>query len=156
MKVATSLLLLFSLLFTASCAVRATLETDITEISLGVAGCADDCPRFRATLFSDGRVEYFGEENAPFVGKWTASIPVEDFALLARLVNEQHYFTFLTTYGEPGTHFGPVTTSVLRNGVRKTVVDHGYNRPQGPLPLQWIEAAIEVVLRRAENWTKTD
>lgn len=156
MKYATFVFVLLSLTLLSSCATGPARTAGISEISLEHAGCADDCPRFRATLFRDGRVDYFGQDNAPFAGKWTARIPVHDFALLAQLVEQQNYFVLQAQYGEPGTHFGPITTSVVRNGVRHTVIDHGYHKPEGPLSLQWVEAAIEVVLRRAGNWTKSD
>lgn len=149
----TAVMMLLCVLFASACSHLSSTHK-ITQVSITQAGCGEECPRYSATLHADGRVDYSGEAAVPFVGEWGATMQPGDFKLLADLMAREQYFAFRDIYGEEATHYGPTTTSAVRGGVRKTTVNHGVLNPAGPLSLQWIEAAIEIVIRRAENWTQ--
>ena len=119
-------------------------------------GCVDPCPAYRAKFTSSGGVEFEGNEESPLTGSWKGHVSVEDFDALVTLALQLGYQSFEERYGEPGLHFGPVRTSLVIDGTRKSVTDHGFYHPQGPLHLQWVEAAIDVLLhQRVEGWERT-
>lgn len=62
------------------------------------------------------------------------------FKQLCSLINSERYFELSDTYGEGVMDSVEVTSSVLKNGVRKTVVNRA---EKGPIELWGIEMAIE-------------
>ena len=62
------------------------------------------------------------------------------FEQLCRLIDNERYFELSDTYGEGVMDSVEVTSSVLKNGVRKTIVNRA---EKGPIELWGIEMAIE-------------
>ena len=147
--------LTIALLLTGCGTASTRRSSSITEITIERA--ASPCGDFgyTATLTSEGIVSYSGSDSAPMPGAWRSTIPIDDFRELAAFIERQGYFDFAESYGEPGTHFGPTKTSAVKGGVRKATTNYGYYKPAGPLRLQWIETAIDTVVRnRTDNWER--
>lgn len=148
-----ALVLVFLVFATASVGQPASSSsTRISEITLEKYGCSPPCYSYKATLRRDGTATYIGIQLTTRQGEWQGTILSTDFDELAKLITQLDYFKFQEQYGNVGTHFGPVITSVVRDGSRKTVADHGRFNPAGPLKLLWIQAAIEVVLDSVKDW----
>ncbi len=145
--------LLLCLLWFPGC--TSTRARSITEISIERTGCTDPCPAYRAVLRRDGTVEYHGNDQAPLPGYWIGRLTSVDFDELSRVIVQHGFLDMAPQYGDVGLHFGPVVTSIVTNRGVKRVKNYGFYGPSGPLQLQWIEAAIDVVIEnRVERWER--
>jgi hypothetical protein len=74
------------------------------------------------------------------------------FGRLARLAETQGFFEFGDSYWRNITHGASITTSVVKDGVRRSVQNYA---EAGPFGLWEIENLIRGVIADAE-WTKTE
>jgi hypothetical protein len=157
MRITGSLLALLMIAGCTDMLTRRSAGREITEIGIKRSTCGEDCPAYEAVITRDGVVHYTGASDAGFPGSWTAKVPVRDVDELAALFDDERerFFEFQDQYGEPGSHFGPVVLSIVRNGRRKTVVNYGFHRPAGPFRLQWLECAVTVLVEhRSSGWSE--
>lgn len=73
------------------------------------------------------------------------------FEQLCKLIDSERYFELSDAYGEGVVDGGDVTTSVLKNGARKTILNRA---EKGPIGLWGIEMAIEGAVATA-SWEST-
>lgn len=145
--------------FILNCRSQTTTELSegvpqITEITLErtYSGCTD-CRAYRVvisnrskTLVDSVPVHFTNlKTNETQEGK----LPTSTFEQLSRLIDRQRYFELANAYGEAVMDSVTVTTSVLKNGVRKTVINRAEN---GPIELWGIEMAIEGAVASV-NWS---
>ena len=120
----------------------------VTEIGLERTPCYGECPVYSVILKSDGTVKYVGTEHVARKGTHTGEISIWDFNQLAEFAVESGYMKFESTYDAPITDLPAAYTTVVMNGKRKLVRNHG---GLGPVRLWVFEQAIDATLQQA-HW----
>lgn len=125
----------------------------ITEITLErtYSGCTD-CRAYRIVI-SNHSTPLVDTVSVTFTNLKTnqtqeGNLPRSTFEQLSKLIERQRYFELSNAYGEAVMDSVSVTTSVSKNGVRKTVIDKA---EMGPIELWGIEMAIEGAVANV-NW----
>lgn len=148
-------------LFVVSCRNQTTRQSpeapcSITEITLErtYSGCTDCRPyKIIVTNRSGNSDETVAvaltdlKTNQTRQGKLHKST----FEQLCKLIDTEHYFELSDTYGEGVVDSGDVTTSVLKNGARKTILNRAEKAPIG---LWGIEMAIDGAIATV-SWQST-
>lgn len=130
----------------------ASLENQITEISLERQECFGTCPVYKVVLRKDGTATYTGVKFVPRMGEYRGKVYAYEyyFITLAKLIRSQGYFDLKDNYSSGWTDQDTVITSVVERGRRKTVVNYGN---AAPIKLWGIEMAIDGVVERIQ-WEK--
>ena len=141
----------------------------VSEISLDMR-TALYCIDYRAVLHANGSVQLWSEKCREKAQRRPKHVPSGDFQIfceiksgtvdrygdafgrLARLAEAQGFFEFGDSYWKSITHGASITTSVVKEGVRKSVENYA---EAGPFGLWEIESVIRGVLADAD-WTKTE
>jgi hypothetical protein len=63
-----------------------------SEVTLQRGPCFGTCPTYVVTLHADGRIEWDGQGNVRVTGRGRANVAAKQFAELARIVDEVHFF----------------------------------------------------------------
>jgi hypothetical protein len=132
------------------------IESDshgITEFGIERTECFGRCPQFTLRLFADGRVEYYGVRNVEHVGKWTGRLPSHYFRKVAHYVAEMQFTELSDTYHSLVTDSPTVYTTVVIDGVRKTISNEGL---AGPPKLWALEELIELGWRNTLDKKQLD
>ncbi|HEX4641375.1 MAG TPA: DUF6438 domain-containing protein, partial [Chthoniobacterales bacterium] len=125
----------------------ARAESSITSITLERTMCFGSCPVYRLAVRSSGRVEFDGKAFVREKGKRTAQISAQDFARLAKKIEEINFFGLDKRYDGKGPDGTGVTVTDLPT--RKTTVTKGRetktveNYFQGPPGLKELEDLID-------------
>jgi hypothetical protein len=130
----------------------ASLENQITEISLERKECYGGCPVYKVVLRKDGTATYTGIKYVPRMGEYRGKSYAYDyyFVTLAKLIRSQGYFDLKDNYSSGWTDQDTAITSVVDRDRRKTVVNYGN---AAPIKLWGIEIAIDGVVERIQ-WEK--
>jgi Domain of unknown function (DUF6438) len=130
-----------------------TLE--ISAITLKHQGCTDaelKCPVYDVTFRSDGTATYVGYANDDFIGTHTATYPKEDFANIARYVEQEHFFAMPSAF-----QTGPVEETIVfqvdtSEGSRAVTT---YNWPSTPAGLRTLHALVYHLVYQVE-WDEVE
>jgi uncharacterized protein DUF6438 len=114
----------------------------IQQISIRRTACFGTCPIYDFTLTRRGRATFNGVSWAPMDGRYRATIDSADFALLARTLAENGFFTLDTAYVQDVTDMP--TTFICARFLRLTRCIRYYGGI-GPSPIARLEAAIDSV-----------
>jgi len=121
----------------------------ITEIGLERGGCYGTCPIYTLVLKSDGTFTYKGVQFVEKLGVFSGTIPVYRFNQLAQFLKDSGYMNLQDGYGEIGDDRETVYTTVVMNGKRKIVMNHGSG---GPSTLWAVEQLIDLALANEAIW----
>jgi hypothetical protein len=117
----------------------------ITEITLErTFSVCTDCPAYKIILTkesanSDKSIVVVVSDLKTNLSR-QGTLNEATFRQLCRLIDRERYFELSDAYGEGVMDSVEVTSSVLKNGVRKTIVNRA---EKGPIELWGIEMAIE-------------
>jgi hypothetical protein len=116
----------------------------VTEITLErTFSVCTDCPAYKVVLGQQSRTaDSIAVALTDLKTNRTrqGTLNKSTFDQLCRLIDSEHYFELSNAYGEGIVDTGDVTTSVLENGIRKTILNRG---EKGPIGLWGIEMAID-------------
>lgn len=118
----------------------ASRTAEISAITLKHQGCADaelKCAVYDVTFRSDGTATYTAYANDDFIGAHTATYPKQDFANIARYVEQEHFFAMPSAI-----RIGPVDETIVfqvdtSEGSRTVTT---YNWPSTPPGLRTLHA----------------
>ena len=113
-------------------------KSTVSEITLERHGCFGSCPVYKIVLRADGTASYVGTANVARLGTYQGEIY---FWRLAKWVETQGFFELQNEYATNWVDSEQATTSVVRDGERKTVWMGNTNEP--PDALWGINAAID-------------
>lgn len=120
-------------------------KSGVTEISLERTGCYGYCAMYTVTLRSDGSAAYQGRANVKHVGRFTGSLPVPVFELLAKAALELGVFDRLPSEITcPITDDSTTYLAFTREGQRR-VISHYAPETTGPAALVLLEQSIDIV-----------
>ena len=117
---------------------QASWLTDVTSIQLENDSTGSSGRRRRITFTVDGRATMFTQRLAHCEVK-EGQVFDDDFARLARFIEQSGYDTLSSEYSRGITHASFEVTSVTRNGKTHTISDYA---SAGPLALWAIRQAI--------------
>ena len=118
----------------------------VTEIGIERTACYGWCPIYTLIVKSDGTFRYVGEEFVERKGRFTGTVPIYDFNLLALYISSSGYMELADAYMRPVTDNPTVYTTVVMNGQRKIVRNYANG---GPRKLWAIEELIDHLLDKA-------
>lgn len=81
--------------------------------SIKKTACFGHCPVFSATIWSDGRAEYFGEKWAVRDGKFTATLKKTWLKTLLETAESSGYFAFAPYYPIQHTEIADLPTTFV-------------------------------------------
>ena len=123
-------------------------ESDrITEIGLRRTACRGECPVYQVVIRQDGSFDYIGEQYVERLGEHTGRLSRQAFDKLAKAIKEAGFMDLEESYAVPLTCQATVYTTVVINGVKKTVSNYGSG---GPAVLQEIEEIIDKLVLEAD------
>lgn len=110
--------------------------------------CFGRCPVYTLTVFSDGRLEYFGKKFTTNLGKYTGKVDVQKVEMLMKRAEEISYTTLNNVYdNEHVTDLPSTITSIRKDGELKTIV----NRFDAPEELRQFEKFFDSLFE-AVDW----
>ena len=134
----------------------------VPVITLERTVCFGTCPAYKLTIYSDGKVEYEGEEFVKQKGKAEGRITEAELKELVREFEKIDYFNLDDHYGsgnkkncpESWTDHPTAATSLNWNGKKKTVVH--YHGCRGSAVLNQLTALEDKVdeVAKTERWIK--
>jgi hypothetical protein len=92
-------------------------------------------------LRSDGTATYIGRGNTKFIGTRRGKIDPSTVEDVAKLAVDVGFFDMENFYSCQTTDSSTVYLSIVRNGVRKTIMHYAPD-VSGPPRLGWLEATI--------------
>ena len=113
--------------------------SQITEITLQRTWCYGRCPIDEVVLSADGTAKYTGKMNRARTGQYKGTFWKGEFERLAQWFESQGFFKMKDKYGSPNIDLSDHIISIVRDGQRKTIVNHSI---QSSLVLWGMEAAI--------------
>ncbi len=119
----------------------------ITEIGLRRTACRGGCPVYRVVIREDVSFEYIGEKFVQRQGEYPGSVSRKSFDKLAELIEEVGFMDLDESYAVPRTCQATVFTTIVSNGVKKTVSNYGGG---GPAVLWAIEELIDKLVLEGE------
>ena len=125
----------------------ANLNIGEIDFEIAPSGTRAQWQSFVVKFFSDGRVDYVGQAMMRNMGPHTGHIQVMDFKKLALLVDEMGFQTMALEYRQPSTTIATKYTSVVRDGVRRTIANAG---DAAPVNLWAIELAARDLVNRIQ------
>jgi len=105
------------------------LARGVTSISLRRTGCYGTCPVYSVELRSDGTADYLGEMFVEWQGLRLGRIGREEFERLASVIVRLGFFEMRARYTTSVTDAGTDITTVVRDGVTKSVSDYADSGP---------------------------
>ncbi len=123
----------------------------ISEIKLKRLGCYGSCPVYEVTLRNDGTATFIGYANVSRIGTYHASEYQFNFDKLADWIEHAGFFELENEYARGWVDAEVVSTSVVNDSIRKTVMT--YNSGEPPTELWAIDAVIDGVVARID-WEK--
>jgi uncharacterized protein YecT (DUF1311 family) len=118
----------------------------IAEIGIERSGCDGRCPSYVLVFRSNGTARYEGRQYVERLGTFSGTIPLQRFAALARFVEDSGFSDLEDFYSWNVTDAATVTTTVVADGVRKTVRNYAGG---GPARLENLEKRIDALLDEA-------
>ena len=119
---------------------------NISEVKLERTRCLASCPAYTVAIRADGSFSYTGLYNAPHMGEHTGQVNVGQFRQLLRYIGAIDFMSFKSSYLSPYPDNATVTTSVVQNGSRKTVMNYANS---GPATLWALETLVDTLLETA-------
>lgn len=126
--------------------------SDTTErtffASIFRSSCFGMCPTYKMTIYSDGFVELEGIRHIDLIGKFTTNITeaqVHNFRIRA---NRTGFMDMEDKYDSSITDLPSATTTIVLNGVRKSV----YRRHNYPPSILKFEELFDELLK-SQKWT---
>jgi Domain of unknown function (DUF6438) len=123
---------------------REPLEPNISELAIERTPCYGLCSTYTLRLYADGTVSFDGQANVKHVGHRDGHIDPRRFARLALLAVDIGYFDLGDDYDCLVTDNPTVYTSIVRDGVRKTI-RHYAPDVTGPPRLRAFEQILDEV-----------
>jgi len=121
----------------------------ISEIAIERTPCYGLCATYTLRFYADGSVTYDGQANVKAVGRRQGRIDIREFARLAQLANDIGYFDLSDNYDCLVTDNPTVYTSVVHDGVRKTIRHYAVERT-GPPRLEAFELMVDALEARVD------
>jgi hypothetical protein len=133
---------------------KLSTEGPVLNVSYEIAGfektpCYGQCPVYKVTFLSDGRVTWFGRNNVERLGTYEAEVELKVLKEIQQKAKEVGYFTFAEEY--PLNHKIadlPFTTTFVNDGVTTKSVR---NQLEAPERLIDFEDYLEALISRL-NW----
>ena len=120
------------------------------------SGCYGNCPVYKLTIYSDGRIEYEGENFVKQKGKAEGHIASADLATLVMEFDKAGFWT-MDQFTAEGCKCGvctdmPMAITEIKNQQRSHRVEHYYGCRCAPKTLWDLEQTIDK-LAHTEQWT---
>lgn len=138
----------------AAGAARAQDQTAVPEdalITMERTACFGECPVYRVSIDSRGRVEFTGQRFVRVTGQQTARIPQERVGAILRTARRINFFALRDRYTDTVTDM-PTTFVTIRSGGRSKRVEDYFGAPAG---LKELEEQIDVEAR-TRRWIALD
>jgi uncharacterized protein DUF6438 len=122
----------------------------IQQISIRRTACFGFCPVYDFTLTRRGHATFNGVSSSPMDGRYRATIDSTAFALLAKTLVENGFFTLDTAYVQDVTDMPTTFVCVRFIHLNRCIRYYG---GIGPSPIARLEAAIDSV-RPTLKWKR--
>lgn len=107
-----------------------TFPTD-TALVFQRTPCYGTCPSYTATVFRNGRVEYFGDRSVPVLGKRTLSLPPATVAAMLDEARRINFGAFQPQYLGNVSDLPGTIVAVYLPGQRAHRVEAVHDMPEG-------------------------
>ncbi len=126
-------------------------KSDTLFASLERGVCFGKCPAFKVEIYNSGYAVYKGKSNTDKIGTYTARLSKDQLNLITAKAKEINFMSLENEYDNKGvTDLPNHTTSVVINGVRKTV----RRRVDYPQSIVTMENQIDAIVSEV-IWTKS-
>jgi len=147
----SNLIVLGIILLTISCASNKKTGEQSSEVLIKMekTSCRGVCPVYSLSVFSDGKLEYSGQENVDMVGEYTSQLKNGELQSLIKAFEDANYFEFEDKYTGMVRDL-PTTYLMYRKGDReKRIKDYA----GAPKTLKQLEEKVESLIN-ANDWKK--
>lgn len=142
---------LLLLLLTASIAACRPVQAATEKlVQLERTACMGPCPVDRLTVYTDGRLEYKGEKNAPRQGFYAGQLSVAERQQLAAKFEAAGFFGFQDSYVTAVSDLPTKYLTYWQGSRSKRIRDYA----GAPAALKALEAEL-ITLIKADRWQKT-
>ena len=128
-------------------------ETDAV-ITLERTVCFGFCPVYMLTIYSDGRVEFNGQQNVKITGKQISQLTPEQVKELLDLFEKANYFELEDEYTAPVTDLPSTITSLTLGGQYKSIRNYGGCLDGSPVPAPSALCELETRIDEVANTTQ--
>lgn len=130
---------------------RPSAAQRIAQISRG--SCEGTCPIYRVVVYSDGAVDYEGQDFVKVVGAVSDYLPPEDVAKLRQAFGDAGYMNLREKYVDGPSDCEFVDT-FYQSGSRSRAIHHYACSDLAPKALSKLEARFEEIVR-TYRWVGT-
>lgn len=130
---------------------KSSTEVKYPIITLEKTPCFGTCPAYQFKAYPDGTVTYEGKDYVKLIGKYKATLTLEELASFKAIFSKANYFSFANVYSAQITDL-PTTYLYYDDGQQnKKIIDY-YGAPAS---LKELEQALEDKINEI-NWQKVN